>query len=109
MNFLNTKFEDYVKPGEVFIFSKSYCPYCDVAKVIFNKLKVPFKCYECDEVELPDSVILEVQRRSGIMSYPNIWIDGKSLGGCDSLKAAKANGSLYKLLDEAKISYQKYE
>lgn len=104
---LGSGFEDYVKPGEVFMFSKSYCPYCDEAKHILENLEIKFKCIECDEVKVPDAVISEMQKRSGIKTYPNIWVDGKSIGGCDKLKAAKANGSLFKMLDEAKISYKK--
>ena len=100
-------FEEYVKPGEVFMFSKSYCPYCAEAKRILNSLEIKFKAVECDQVKVPDSVISEAQKKSGVKTYPNIWIDCKSVGGCDKLKAAKANGSLYKMLDEAKISYKK--
>lgn len=102
---LGTKFDDYVKPGQVFIFSKSYCPYCDRAKQILKDLKVAFKAVECDNVSVPKTVIDEVQKKSGVKTYPNIWVGNTSIGGCDNLRAALSNGKLYELLDKEGIRY----
>lgn len=103
---LSGNFEDFVRPGEVFMFSKSYCPYCNRAKDIFRELEVNYRAVECDKETLPDTVIEEAQRKSGIRTFPNIWIGTRSVGGCDNLKAARKNGTLFQWLDEEKISHK---
>mmetsp|Transcript_70857 Transcript_70857/g.82524 ORF Transcript_70857/g.82524 Transcript_70857/m.82524 type:complete len:110 (-) Transcript_70857:107-436(-) len=100
-----TKFEDYVQAGKVFIFSKSYCPYCDRAKKDLKNLKVAYTAVECDEVSVPKTVIDQAQKKSGIKTYPNIWVGTKSIGGSDNLRAAMSSGKLYELLDQEGISY----
>jgi deoxyuridine 5'-triphosphate nucleotidohydrolase len=38
----------FIQPGKAFIFSKSYCPYCDMAKDLFKNLGVPYESIEVD-------------------------------------------------------------
>ena len=40
---------------------------------------------------------------SGIDTFPNIYIGGQHLGGCDKLIDAQAKGTLKQMLDEAGV------
>lgn len=80
------------------MFSKSYCPYCLGAKRIFSELhEKPFVV----ELDLRDdgsqiqSVLLDL---TGKRTVPQIFVNGKHIGGSDDLKAAVASGQLQKLL-----------
>lgn len=43
--------KDLIASDTVVIFSKTYCPYCKMAKDVFNNLKQSFKAVELDERE----------------------------------------------------------
>ena len=91
-------------PNKVFIFSKSYCPYCDRAKSLLNKLKVPFDYVECDEIPLDSTQKSQLFSLSGISTFPNIFIGNKSIGGCDNLMKLEKSGELKTLLKSIGIN-----
>ncbi|XP_021908032.1 glutaredoxin-C3 [Carica papaya] len=84
--------------NKIVIFSKSYCPYCLRAKHIFGELhEKPFVV----ELDLRDDgyqiqyVLLELVGRRTV---PQVFVNGKHIGGSDDLKAAVVSGQLQKLL-----------
>ncbi|XP_028781400.1 glutaredoxin-C3 [Neltuma alba] len=84
--------------SKIAIFSKSYCPYCLRAKRIFKELnEQPFVV----ELDLRDdgyriqNVLLDLVGRRTV---PQIFVNGKHIGGSDDLKAAVESGELQKLL-----------
>ncbi len=92
-------------PKKVFMFSKSYCPYCVTAKDHLDKLGVQYQAIECDEVPMTMDHKKQLYTMSGITSFPNIFIGDKSIGGCDNLIKLHAKGDLKKLLDQAGIKH----
>ncbi|XP_017297739.1 glutaredoxin-C4-like [Diaphorina citri] len=55
--------QDLIASEKILIFSKSYCPYCKMAKDVFQKLKVTPKTVELDHRDDGDSiqdVLLEI-------------------------------------------------
>ncbi|XP_039119132.1 glutaredoxin-C8 isoform X2 [Dioscorea cayenensis subsp. rotundata] len=87
-----------VAAHEIVIFSKSYCPYCRRAKGVFKSLsKVPY-VVELDERDdgwdIQDALSEIVGRRT----VPQVFINGKHLGGSDDTVEAYENGKLAKLL-----------
>ncbi|KAM5546659.1 glutaredoxin-C3 [Rosa sericea] len=90
--------QNVIYSNKIAIFSKSYCPYCLRAKRIFSELhEQPYVV----ELDLRDdggqiqSVLLDVVGRSTV---PQVFVNGKHIGGSDDLKAAVASGQLQKLL-----------
>ncbi|KAL6220629.1 hypothetical protein ACLB2K_008385 [Fragaria x ananassa] len=90
--------QNFIYSNKIAIFSKSYCPYCMRAKRIFSELhEQPYVV----ELDLRDdgaqiqSVLLDVVGRSTV---PQVFVNGKHIGGSDDLKAAVASGQLQKLL-----------
>ncbi|OVA20387.1 Glutaredoxin [Macleaya cordata] len=93
--------QNVVYSNKIAIFSKSYCPYSIRAKRIFGELhEKPFVV----ELDLRDdggeiqNVLLDLV---GQRTVPQVFINGKHIGGSDDTKAALLNGELQKLLDKS--------
>ncbi|KAL1354873.1 glutaredoxin-C3 [Arachis hypogaea] len=90
--------QNAIYSNRITIFSKSYCPYCLRAKRTFADLNEhPFVV----ELDLRDdgyqiqSVLLDLVGRSTV---PQVFVNGKHIGGSDDLRAAAQSGELQKLL-----------
>lgn len=79
----------------VVIYTKDYCPFCSHAKTLLRSKNVDF-----EEIDVTHDGRLqeEVQRLSGRRSVPQIFINGKSVGGFDDLRRLDASGELDQLL-----------
>lgn len=83
--------------AKVVVYVKDYCPYCTKAKNLLRKKNVEFEEIDIsDDDELQESVI----KRSGQRTVPQIFINDKSVGGCDDLYALNSAGKLDSLLAE---------
>lgn len=83
--------------AKVVVYVKDYCPYCTKAKNLLRKKNVEFEEIDIsDDDELQASVI----KRSGQRTVPQIFINDKSVGGCDDLYALNSAGKLDSLLAE---------
>ncbi|XP_038881412.1 glutaredoxin-C3 [Benincasa hispida] len=84
--------------NRIAMFSKSYCPYCLGAKRMFSELHEKPLVVELDlrdDGSQIQSVLLDL---TGKRTVPQIFVNGKHIGGSDDLKAAVASGQLQKLL-----------
>jgi glutaredoxin 3 len=93
---------DFVKKTisshKIVIFSKSYCPYCKKAKSVFRELdQVPY-VVELDEREDGWSIQTALGEIVGRRTVPQVFINGKHLGGSDDTVDAYESGELAKLL-----------
>lgn len=86
--------------NRIAIFSKSYCPYSLCAKRIFSKLnEQPYVV----ELDLRDdgyqiqNILLDLVGRRTV---PQVFVNGKHVGGCDDLQIAAENGQLHGLLSK---------
>ena len=77
------------------IFTTAFCPYCTAAKALLDKKGAPYD--ETDVTFNPDAR-RRMAERAGRTSVPQIWIDGRHIGGCDDLHALDAEGGLDPLL-----------
>jgi glutaredoxin 3 len=83
--------------AQVTIYSKTYCPYCDRAKSLLASKGVAF-----EEINLegkPDEMQALV-KRTGMRTVPQIFINGKLVGGFTDLAALDQQGKLDALLAE---------
>ena len=81
------------------IFSKSYCPYCKTCKSTF--LKVPnanAKVIELDQVPGGSAMQQYLMEKTGQRTVPNVFVNGKHLGGNDDTQAAFRSGKLTEML-----------
>ncbi len=90
-----------MKPKEkdvatVEIYTKDFCPYCTRAKALLTKKGVTFTEYD---ISLGGPKRAEmIERAQGGTTVPQIFIDGRHVGGCDDLHALDARGGLDPLL-----------
>jgi glutaredoxin 3 len=81
--------------SDILIYTTAVCPYCVKAKMLFAKKNV-----EYTEIDASDDKVREdmIVKAGGKRTVPQIFIDGKHIGGCDDLYALDGKGELDKLL-----------
>lgn len=77
------------------IYTKHYCPYCTRAKALLEKKGV---AYEEIEVEDDDAKRAWLVEASGQRTVPQIFVDGRSLGGYSDIDALDRQGRLDAIL-----------
>ena len=70
-------------------------PYCTSAKSLLNKRDIPYE--EINLARDPDGRQKLIDE-TGMVRFPQILIDGKTIGGFDQLLAADRAGTLKELL-----------
>ena len=71
------------------IYTTRWCGYCHRAKAILKKLQVDFEEIAVDSDPKKRAWLREV---SGQHTVPQIFIDERSIGGCDDLEAMVRKG-----------------
>lgn len=87
--------------NKITVFSKSYCPYCLRTKRIFSELNEQPFVVELDLREdgyQIQNVLLDLVGRRTV---PQVFVNGKHIGGSDDLQNAVENGELQKYLSKA--------
>jgi glutaredoxin 3 len=82
--------------AKVEMYTKATCPYCIRAKMLLER-----KGAEVSEIAVDfggDKRQEMVQRAGGRMTVPQIFIDGRHVGGCDDLFELEGTGKLDELL-----------
>jgi glutaredoxin 3 len=77
--------------SEIIIYSKDNCPYCVKAKVLLQRKGLAFTEIKITDDKIKDEMIA---KSGGRMTVPQIFIDGKHVGGCDDLYALDGEGGL---------------
>jgi len=84
--------------ARVEIYTTSYCPYCTRAKTLLRSKGVKF-----DEIDVTNDPALRakmVELAGGRRTVPEIFINGRIIGGWDELYMLERNGELDLLLAE---------
>jgi len=81
--------------AKVVIYTTPICGYCSRAKALLDKKGV---AYEDINVMMNKSKRQEMVQRTGRTSVPQIFIDGKGIGGCDELFELDFDGDLNDML-----------
>ena len=78
---------------KVVMYAAGWCPYCARARQLLAAKGVAF-----EEIDVDATGREEMIRRSGRSTVPQIFIDGKHVGGSDDLHTLDAAGQLDTLL-----------
>jgi glutaredoxin 3 len=84
---------------KVEIYTTVFCPYCERAKALLARKSVAF-----EEVDAPHGSAARhsaIERSGGRTTVPQIFIDGRAIGGSDELAALERAGKLDALLAAA--------
>jgi len=84
--------------AEVIVYRTQFCPYCVRAKHLLERKGVPFQ--EVDVTDDPDKRkwLVEATRQRTV---PQVFINGKPVGGFDDLARLDRAGDLDRLLAES--------
>ena len=78
------------------IYTWRFCPFCLRAKALLNEKGVQFTEYSIDGEDGARTKMCE--RAGGSRTVPQIFINGKSIGGCDELYELERNNELNELI-----------
>ncbi|XP_061371162.1 glutaredoxin-C4 [Gastrolobium bilobum] len=87
-----------ISSHKIVIFSKTYCPYCQRAKAVFKELNQQTHVVELDERDDGSKIQDILTNIVGRRTVPQVFINGKHLGGSDDTLEAYESGRLAKLL-----------
>ena len=85
--------------AHVTIYTKPYCPYCIRARSLLEQKGVDFT--EVAAAFDPEKKAEMVQRSGGRMTFPQIFVGDRHIGGCDDMLALERSGQLDPLLEAA--------
>ncbi|XP_031637774.1 glutaredoxin-C4 isoform X2 [Contarinia nasturtii] len=88
-----------IASNKVVIFSKSYCPYCTMAKEQFQKLQQEFTAIELDKRDDGGDVQAALGEITGATTVPRVFVNGNFIGGGTDVKKLNQTGELKKLLE----------
>lgn len=80
--------------AEVIVYTKKPCPYCESAKNLLANKGVKFQ----EKLLKTPEEFAELKKRTGWMTFPQIFINGQLIGGYDDMAALDRKGELDKLL-----------
>jgi glutaredoxin 3 len=86
--------------AEVEIYTTPFCPYCWRARGLLRKKGLAF--VEIDLRQHPERRAEMTLRAGGRTSVPQIFVDGRAIGGWDELAALESRGALDALLGGAR-------
>ena len=81
---------------KVEIYTKLMCGFCFRAKKLLEMKKVPYEEYAVDFGGAKKAEMIE--RAGGRMTVPQVFINGRHIGGCDELMTLEYQGKLDELL-----------
>ena len=85
--------------AQVLMYCTAACPYCQSADRLLARKGV--KDVERVRVDLEPARRAEMKQRSGRHTVPQIWLDGRYIGGSDELHDLEQSGELDQLLAKA--------
>jgi glutaredoxin 3 len=82
--------------AKVEIYTKTFCGFCIRAKRLLDMKKVDYDEYSVDVGGAKKAEM--VQRAGGRTTVPQIFVEGRHIGGCDELMTLEQQGKLDELL-----------
>ncbi|XP_068445890.1 glutaredoxin 2 isoform X2 [Clinocottus analis] len=92
--------KEMVSQNCVVIFSKTTCPYCKMAKNVFNEIGATYKVIELDEHNDGRKVQEALAQLTGARTVPRVFINGNCIGGGSDTKQLHQQGKLLPLIEQ---------
>ncbi len=87
---------------KVEIYTWSRCPFCIRAKALLDRKHIDYVEYCIDGDE--DARDAMAERANGRRSLPQIFINGRHVGGCDDLYALEAEDGIEPMLNMSPVA-----
>ncbi|XP_017572305.1 glutaredoxin 2 isoform X1 [Pygocentrus nattereri] len=92
--------QDVVAHNCVVIFSKTTCPYCKMAKNVFNEIGATYKVIELDEHNHGRQLQEALAQMTGARTVPRVFINGQCIGGGSDTRQLHQQGKLLPLIEK---------
>ncbi|XP_034531143.1 glutaredoxin 2 isoform X1 [Notolabrus celidotus] len=92
--------QEVVSQNCVVIFSKTTCPYCKMAKNVFNEIGATYKVVELDEHNDGRRLQEALAQMTGARTVPRVFINGNCIGGGSDTKQLHQQGRLVPLIEQ---------
>lgn len=99
-NLSATGVEDLVKTHAVMVFSKATCAFSLELKRTLQSLGIPYASFEVDKCGDYTAITAKLKELSNISTYPNVFVKGKSIGGCMDGKRLDLKGTFITAFDQ---------
>lgn len=87
----------WIVAANIIVYTTDYCPYCVQAKQLLKRKRAPYT--EVNVEHRPELRTFLIQA-SGQRTIPQVFINGKSIGGFSDMAALENKGELDRLLQE---------
>lgn len=87
-----------IEANKIIVYSKTHCPYCKATKDTLRKLGAPFEVVELDRVKNGLTLQRGLTDITGQKTVPNIFINGKHIGGNSDLQKLARGGRLQQMV-----------
>jgi glutaredoxin 3 len=84
--------------ADVLVYTTEHCPFCVRAKALLEARGIPYR--EIDLARDPEGRA-ELVRRTGMMTFPQVLVDGELVGGFQETLIADRSGRLAELIRQA--------
>ncbi|KAL2090367.1 hypothetical protein ACEWY4_015055 [Coilia grayii] len=92
--------QDVVSRNCVVIFSKTSCPYCKMAKNVFNEIGATYKVVELDQHSEGRQLQEALAQITGAKTVPRVFINGQCIGGGSDTRELHQQGKLRPLIEQ---------
>ncbi|KEG11108.1 glutaredoxin [Trypanosoma grayi] len=89
-----------LRRNKIVLISATYCQFCTKLKMLLIELKHRFVSLEIDIIPNGREVFTEVVGRTDVHTVPQVFLNGKYLGGYDELVAMYRRGELSATLEK---------
>ncbi|XP_027550532.1 glutaredoxin 2 isoform X1 [Neopelma chrysocephalum] len=98
-----SQIQNIISDNCVVIFSKTTCPYCKMAKKLFEGLNVNYTAVELD-TNMNGSLFQDVlEQMTGGRTVPRVFINGTCVGGATDTQRLHDEGKLLPLVHQCQI------
>uniref|UniRef100_M3ZKE8 Glutaredoxin-2, mitochondrial n=2 Tax=Xiphophorus maculatus TaxID=8083 RepID=M3ZKE8_XIPMA len=91
--------QEMVSQNCVVIFSKTTCPYCKMAKNVFNEIGANYKVIELDQHNDGKRLQEALAQMTGVRTVPRVFVNGSCIGGGSDTKQLHQQGKLLPLIE----------
>lgn len=84
--------------AKIEVYTTTYCPYCARAKELLKSKGVAF-----EEIDVTENAGLRekmIELSGGRRTVPEVFVNGRIVGGYDELRALEGSGELDRILSE---------
>jgi cysteine synthase A len=102
--------DDIVKNEPVVMFALEWCEFCWSVRKLFKQVGVEYRSVDVDSVQyqkddLGGKIRAVLAERTGLKTIPQIYVNGKHIGGATDTFDSWRSGELQKLLDVRGVKY----